>query len=241
MLRVLASFIFNFIKIAKKVISVLLLLFFIWFGYNFYLVFSESVERGNNEEVAAVEAFNKTLSKTTSLFEKIPKSIDIQNPFTNPYAEKENIREIFIETRGVPEAYMIIISYDEIKEGVPIKRENPLRFETWFYKEPYNSKVIFENGFFKGEKNIGETEGLEENSASPLAFDKKTSKSEIQNIFGKESCILTERAGADVLTTYRFKETNNTPLAAVTFVNERLISATVGIVFLSDNEQELCK
>ncbi len=235
------SFLFKSIKVIKKIVSVILLIFIIWFGYNFYVAFSQFTESGVDKETAAIEAFNTTLNSMVSAFERIPRSIDIKNPFLRSYTNEENIRELFIETRGMPEAYVLIISYDKIKEGVPIKRENPLQFEVWFYGDPYNNKVVFENGFFKEEKRISATDDFIGNSVNPLIFNEGTSKSMVQSIFGTPSCTLTEKAGEDVLTTYRFKETNNTPLAAVTFVNEKLISVTAGIVFLSDNEEQLCK
>jgi hypothetical protein len=235
------SFIFKAIKMGARIISVIFLIFAIWFGYNFYVVFSDLAERGVDKESAAMEAFSVTLDKTVNVFEKIPNSINIPNPFSNSYSEEERIRELFIETRGFPEAYVLIVSYDKIEEGVPIKREESLRFEVWFYGYPYNKKVVFENGFFKEEGSISSADGLIENSVSPLFFNEKTTKSEVQGVFGAPSCIITDNAGEDVLTTYRFKETENKPLAAVTFMNEKLISATVGVVFLSENEESLCK
>ncbi len=229
------------ITMGARIISILLLIFIIWFGYNFYVVFSDLTERGVDKETAVIEAFDTTLSNTTRAFKEMSSGISIENPFTNSYAEEESIREFFVETRGLPEAYVLTISYDKIKEGVPVKREDPLQFEVWFYGDPHNKKVVFENGFFKEEKSISSVDDFTENSVNPLFFSEKTTESEVKSVFGVPSCTITDNAGEDVLTTYRFKETENKPLAAVTFMNEKLISATVGVVFLSQNEESLCK
>nr|MDA3814877.1 hypothetical protein [Patescibacteria group bacterium] len=217
--------------------------FFIWFGYNFYITFSDLEERGVERQEAAIEAFTTTFSKTkdnfNNIYEKVP---SFSLPFfSNNYSDKESISELFVETRGIPEVYVIMISYDEIKDETPIKRDSSLRFEVWFYGDPYNEKVSFENGFFKETKGIDATDKLVENSVSPLFFNSNTTKNEIESVFGLSDCIITEQAGGDTLTTYRFKETATTPLLAVTFVNEKIIAVSSGIIFLGDNEDSLCK
>ncbi len=243
LLRDIISFVFSFIKTGMRVISIILLIFFIWFGYNFYTTFSDFEDRGMERQEAAIEAFKiafgETKDKISAVYNKIP-SFSIPF-FGNDYSDRENMREIFIETRGIPEVYLIMISYDEIKDGVPVKREESLRFEVWLYGDSYNEEVSFENGFFKERKNLSETDGFIENTVSPLFFSTSTTKSEVQSVFGPPACVITEQAGNDTLTTYRFKETATTPLAAVTFVNEKIIAVSSGIIFLGDNEESLCK
>jgi hypothetical protein len=239
LLGTIFSHVFNFIKIGVRIILIIILIFFIWFGYNFYITFSDLEERGVGRQEAVIEAFTITFNKTKNGFSNIYGKIPAF--FTNEYSDKEGIREIFIETRGIPEVYVIMISYDEIKDGIPIKRSSPLRFEVWSYGNPHNEKVSFENGFFKEKKGIIATDEFIENNISPLFFNTNTTKKEVQGVFGLPSCIITEQAGEDTLTTYRFKETEITPLAAVTFVNEKIIAVSSGIIFLGDNEDSLCK
>jgi hypothetical protein len=243
LLGMIISFIFNFIKTGMRLISIILLIFFIWFGYNFYTTFSDLEEQGVERQEAAIEAFTSTFSKTKDKFSVVYNKIpSFSIPFLgSDYSDKENMREIFIETRGIPEAYLIMISYDEIKEEVPVEREDPLRFEVWFYGDPHNEKVSFENGFFKENKKVNATDELVENTISPLFFNANTTKNEIQSVFGAPTCVITEQAGEDTLTTYRFKETATTPLMAVTFVNEKIIAVSSGIIFLGDDEDSLCK
>lgn len=243
LLGFLISFIFKFLKKAKKVTSVLLLLLFVWFSYNFYITFSELEERGVNREEAAVEAFKTNIERTRNKFDDAYKrfsSISFSF-FTSEYSDEEKIREVFIKKRGIPEVYVIIISYDEIKEGVPVKRSKALRFETWLYGDPYSEKIVFENGFFKENSNISNVDGLVKNNVDPLFFNENTTKREVQEMFGLPSCTITESAGNDILTTHRFKETTTSPLMAVTFLNEKITAVSVGIVFLGDNENSLCK
>jgi hypothetical protein len=239
LLKIIISFIFNFIRIGTRVISIITIIFFVWFGYNFYITFSDFKEGGVDTQEAAIKAFTIILDKAkngfSDIYDKVP-SFSI-----NKYSDKENIREIFIETRGIPEAYIIMISYDEIKNKVPLKRESPLRFEMWFYGDSYNEKVAFENGFLKERKGIINTDELMKNNISPLFFNVDTTKNEVKKVFGVPSCTITEQAGDDILVTYRFKETSVTPLAAVTFVNEKIIAVSSGIIFLGDNEDSLCK
>ncbi len=243
LLGIILSFVFNFIKLIMKIISIALLIFIIWFGYNFYTNFCELEERGLGRNQAAIEAFTTTFNKTKNSFNNIYEKIPPLpfSFFSNEYIDKENIRDIFIKTRGIPEAYIIIISYDEIKEGVPVKRDEPLWFEVWFYGEPYNKKVVFENGFFKKETKIDAIDDFIDNSVSPLFYTNNTTKNEMQSIFGVSDCIITEKAGNDTLTTYRFEEKATTPLTAITFINEKIIAVSSGIVFLGDNENSLCK
>ncbi len=234
---------FKLIKIGIRILSVISLIFLIWFGYNFYNNFSELEERGVSNEEAITEALTITLSEVKDRFSGIKEGVpSISFPFfINEYSDKDNIREAFIKTRGLPEAYVIIASYDEIKEGVPVKRDEPVWFEIWFYGNPYNKRVVFENGFFKEEGRIDNVDGFIDNNISPLFFTENTTKNEIQSVFGAHSCAITEQAGSDILTTYRFKETVNTPLAATSFVNEKIIAVSSGIVFLGDNENSLCE
>ncbi len=237
----LLRIIFSFIKTGMRIVSIVTLIFFIWFGYNFYIIFSNLEESGVEREEAAIEAFTITLNKTKKRFNDVYENIPSFSFFSNEYSDKGNIRDTFIKTRGIPEAYVIMISYDEIKNEVPIKRSEPLRFEIWFYGDSYNEKVSFENGFFKERKEIVATNEFIENSISPLFFDTDTTKKKVQSVFGLPACIITEKAGDDTLTTYRFKETATTPLTAITFVNEEIIAVSSGIVFLGDNEDSLCK
>ncbi len=234
-------FAFKLIKTGKRIISIAIFIFLLWFGYNFYNTFSELRERGMGREQAAIEAFTFVVDKTKNQFNNISKKIPSLSFFTNEYSEREDIRNIFIETRGIPEAYLIIVSYDEIKEGVPVKRSEPIWFEVWFYGEPYNKKVIFENRFFKEERSFSATDEFINNNISPLFFNERATKNSVQAVFGTPTCTISEQAGDDTLTTYRFKETSKTPLAAVTFVNEKIIAVSSGIVFLGDNEKTLCK
>ncbi len=234
---------FKLIKVGMRVLSVVSLIFLIWFGYNFYNNFSKLEELGVNSEEAIIEAFTTTLSETKDSFSNIKEGVPSISFsfFINEYSDKDDIREAFIKTRGLPEAYVIIASYDEIKEGVPVKRDEPVWFEIWFYGNPYNKKVVFENGFFKEEKRIDNVDGFIDNNISPLFFTENITKNGVQSVFGTPSCTITEQAGSDTLTTYRFKETASTPLVATTFVNEKIIAVSSGIVFLGDNENSLCK
>ncbi len=242
---------FRLIGAFFKFVAIAILIFIIWFGYNSYNNYTTLSKDNNFSQDVALEALNLSLEKTKELFaspyEKAS-SLFFQlsrgwgSYFSSSYKDV-SLREIFIEEKGIPEAYLILISYDKLtEENFPIKRDKPLFFETWIYSKPYNKKIVFENGFFLEEGRIKESDIFFKNRISPLLFTTDTRTEDIIDIFGEEACVFKEEAGGDIITTYRFEdsEEKGLPVSSVTFVNEKLISVSVGIVFLGDNEEKLC-
>ncbi len=243
--------IFRLIGAFFKFIAVAIFLFFIWFGYNSYNNYLSLSENDNFSYEVALKALNLSIEETrdmlSSPYERVSSlfsglSGGLGSYFNNNYKDI-SLREIYIEEKGVPEAYLILISYDKLtEENFPIKRDEPLFFETWIYGKPYNKKVIFENGFFLEEDRVAEVDIFFENRVNPLLFTTETKKEDIIGIFGNKECVFEEEAGNDIITTYRFKgsEEKGIPVSSATFINNKLMSVSVGIVFLGDSNKELC-
>ncbi len=222
--------------------GVLILSLFVF--YNLYVDFSDLKNRGLDVEDAALKALDMNMLKVKDQFDayyrkygsylsNIPSWFNFS--FDVDYGDY-SLREEYLSVRGVPEVFVVMMSYDQLKEGEVIKREKPLRFESWMYGGDYRKKVVFENGFLKEEKSIKSIGELAKHSLSPLFFHQNTTIGEVRKILGSESCAVTDKGG---VVTYRFSETDKRPITSVSFVNNKFISATVGIVFLGEQES-LC-
>ncbi len=231
--------IFKIIILLFKILRVLLIILVIWFGYIFYNNYTNLSTGDGFDPDTVNSALTLSLEEVRDIFD-VPYNI-ISPIFTNKYADN-SLKEVYIEERGIPEIYIIMISYDKInKEGVPVEREKPLIFETWTYGKPHNKQVIFENGFFLEEKDLPSEDVFLKNSLDPTNFRADITKEEALSLLGVAECKATEDAGSDILTTYRFKETESRPVSSVTFLNEKLIFLSVGIVFTGDENGQLCE
>lgn len=229
------------ISLIFKLISLLFVAFLVWFGFTFYKHFSAMEERGMTRVAALEDAFLHTSGVVKDLFEEIYSGNikDALSLFSSKISKEASAKELFIDSRGVPEVYFKIISYDVLREdGIYEKRKDPLYIDIWFYGKPYNKKVVFENGYFKEEKAIKNTDDFIENKLSPLKINKNITEKKLIAIVGESDCVLTSE---DInIETYRFKESAERPLLSATFVDGKLMFLSSGVIFLSENEEKIC-
>ncbi len=222
-----------------KIISLLFIAFLVWFGFTFYKQFSALEEDGVTRISAAEQAFIFTADIAKDMFSAF---YNKGASLLNYKLKEEDARELFIESRGIPEVYFVTISYDVLRDdGTVQKRTTPLYLEIWFYGEPYNKKVVFENGYFIKESDIKDTSEFVKNPLSPLDVKVSLTKNKLTSIMGEPTCTLESEEEKNTLTTYRFKEDSNRPLLSATFAGDKLIFLSSGFVFLTEQEKSLCK
>ncbi len=230
------------LSIIPRLISLLLLAFLIWFGFVFYKQFSALEEEGVSRVAAAEQAFAHTADITKNIFNSLYGG-NIKKGFSflsNKFTKEIDAKEQFIASRGVPEVYIKIISYDVLGEnGFHQKRKTPLYLDIWFYGEPHNKKVVFENGYFKEEKTIKNTDDYIVNPLNPLDINNNITANKLLKIMGDADCII--KGEDSSLVTYRFQEKEGRPLLSATFTDDKLIFLSSGIIFLSEGEEKICK
>ncbi len=150
-------------------------------------------------------------------------------------------QEQFIGARGNPGIFTIFFSDAVLnKEGVPVVRDSPLRAEMWVFGTPDNVTTNFENGFFTGEEDLGYEVEFAEQPFSPLDFNYYSSMESVMDLLGDANCTEEVEAGDDLITTLKYEEEANRPLATVSFSNDQIIAVSVGLAFTDNEDGKLC-
>ncbi len=228
------------LKFSLQIFSLFMVVIVIWMGYRVYDDFDKFKKGGMNDESAIVESLDVNMGQArdflTERLDALRGLEVIPKEFLNN-EEKPILREEYIRARGIPQVYMILNSSDKLSEkGIPVQRDEVLRLEVWIYGPPYNKKVVFENGFLREEKDVNQEEGFSVNSLSPLSLNEKTSIEDVKKLLGNPTCILDDGP----IRTLRFEDDEKRPLVSVTFKDNKMISATVGIAFLGE-KKGLCE
>lgn len=227
-------------KWIRRIINLILLTLVIYLGYGFYQVFSAEKEKGFSIEQSAKIATLQTFLKIRPTIEKIGNGIMWIGTLFNGDSDKILIssQETFIESRGVPNMYMILFSGAEFdKAGRPVAREEIRRIDNWMYGDPYNSLVLFDNGFFVSEKKMKDMGIFEKNPISPLSFISATKPNDIIQMLGTPSCEENVKAGKNTIKTLKYEGTTNKPVTVVSFSDDQIIAVTVGIAFTSEDSK----
>ena len=157
-------------KLIFRIFNLILLLLIICLGYAFYQNFSDEKNKGFSVNQSAKTATLKTFSKIRPTIEKIGDGAMWFPGLFDWGSDKIVIsaQETFIETRGIPNIYMILFSGAELDNaGRPVARQKIRRLDSWIYGSPYNALALFDNGFFVSEKKMEDAGVLDENSISP--------------------------------------------------------------------------
>lgn len=144
-------------------------------------------------------------------------------------------QQAFIESRGIPGVYMIYFSdtkFDENKK--PVARDYISRVESWTFGNPTNKTSNFQNNFFTDEEDLDDSILLMNHNINPLWFKETTTVKDVTGLLGKADCEVTEEAGVHTIRTLKYEETATKPVVSVSFSEDQIIAATVGIAFKSD-------
>ena len=235
----------RWIKWVWRIFNLILLVLVIYLGYTFYQAFSAEKKKGFSVNQSAKTATLKTFSKIRPGIEKIGEGVMWFPGLFDLGPDKILISSqgAFIETRGIPNVYMILFSGAELDNaGRPVARREIRRLDNWIYGSPYNSLALFDSGFFVSEKKMEDVGILDKNSISPLLFTSATQPSNVIQLLGNPSCEENIKAGKNTIRTLKYEGTAKRPVVSVSFSDNQIIAATVGIAFaLEDSKSDsLC-
>ena len=227
-------------KLVWRIFNLILLILVIYLGYAFYQSFSIEKKKGFSVNQSAKTATLKTFSKIRPTIEKIgdgamwfPGLFDLGSGKIVISAQ-----ETFIETRGIPNIYMILFSGAELDNaGRPVARQEIRRLDNWIYGSPYNALALFDSGFFVSEKKMEDAGVLDKNSISPLLFTSATQPNDVRQLLGNPSCEESIEAGKNTIKVLKYEGTASRPVASISFSDNQIIGATVGIAFTAENSE----
>jgi len=149
----------------------------------------------------------------------------------------------FINQRGYPDLFSLGFVTEGVDRSGHVKPlVTPRRLESWAYNGNNFSSVLFDNGYFIEETNLGTRTTLQATQLKPTQFIQGMTEAQIISMMGKPSCIETDRLGGKTFRYLRYNPTNNVPAATITVENGFLLSVTAGyaIVDSSRNGTNLC-
>ena len=216
-------------KLIFRIFNLILLIVIVYFGYAFFHTVYLEKNKGVSIEQAIKTGALNTVSKARPIVE------GVASIFDGVDYKSADAQSAFIKTRGIPDIYTIFFSDAEFDEkGRVVQKEETRRIDTWFYDGPYDSVVSFDNGFFVEEKDIKDSIDLKEHSISPLFFTSTTKPEDVTGLLGFPDCAEEFKTEGDIIVTIKYNITPERPLVSVSFSDDKIISATVGIAFMKE-------
>jgi len=217
-------------KLIFRIFNLILLIIIVYFGYAFFHTVYVEKNGGVSLEQAIKTGALNTVSKARPIIE------GVANIFDGVDYESADAQAAFIKARGIPDMYTIFFSDAEFDEkGRVAQKEETRRIDTWFYDGPYNSVVNFDNGFFIEEKDIKDSIDLKEHSISPLFFTSATKPVDVTELLGFPDCAEEFKTEGNTIVTIKYNIAPERPLVSVSFSDDKIISATVGIAFTKED------
>jgi hypothetical protein len=95
----------------------------------------------------------------------------------------------FIKQRGLPDLFTIsFITDGRDREGYVKPLKTPRRIDTWMYDGARFKSILFDNGYFVEEKDLGPGISLKPTQLKPTQFFHGMNFSQVTSLFGSPSC-----------------------------------------------------
>lgn len=221
-------------------IITLLVGYYFWNGQEFSWPTEEKVAQGIEQVQGGLTKVQKTLSDPETKEQINEGLLDLKEVIADlrdhDGAAEKSTQEAFLAVRENPGIFMILFSDDYLNtSGEVVKRNTPLRAETWTFGTPDNLISEFENGFFTGETPLGETLDLMPHDISPLWFRVGMSEKDVIKRFKNPSCETIAKVGTQTFKTLKYAENDVNPYITTLLVDDRLAAVTVGVAFAENN------